>query len=70
MGSNQVRQIREERLLSKTELARKSGVSLLTIDRVETGMNCRVETKRKILLALGYGLSEKDKVFPDDERLR
>jgi len=69
-GSNQVRQIREERLISKTELARKSGVSLLTIDRVETGMNCRMETKRKILLALGYGLSEKDKVFPDDEMLR
>ncbi len=70
MGSNQVRQIREERLMSKTELARKSGVSLLTIDRVETGKNCRVETKRKILLALGYGVSEKSKVFPEDERLR
>ena len=70
MGSNQVRQIREERLMSKTELARKSGVSLLTIDRVETGKNCRVETKRKILLGLGYGVSEKSKVFPEDERLR
>ena len=66
MRSNQVRRIREKRLMSKTELARKSGVSNLTIDRVEKGRSCRMETKRKIILALGYGISEKDKVFPDD----
>jgi len=49
--------------MSKAELARKAGVSPITIDRIEKGMDCRMETKRKILLALGYELSDKDKVF-------
>ena len=66
MGRNAVRKIREALLISKAELARKAGVSPLTIDSVEKGKNCRLETKRKILLALGYDLSGKDKVFPED----
>jgi predicted transcriptional regulator len=64
VGVNLVKKIREELLISKSELARKAGVSPLTIDRVENGMNCRMDTKRKIISALGYGVSEKDKVFP------
>jgi len=52
--------------MSKAELARKAGVSPLTIDRVEQSKNCRMETKRKLLIALGYSLSEKDKIFPED----
>jgi hypothetical protein len=36
------------------------------MDRVEKGKDCRMETKRKIILALGYELSEKEKVFPED----
>jgi len=63
MGKNSLRHIRESFLMSKAELARKAGVSPITIDRIEKGFNCRMETKRKILLALGYKLSEKDKVF-------
>lgn len=66
LGQNFVKGIREERLMSKAELARKAGVSPLTIDRVEQGKSCRMETKRKIILALGYKLSEKDKIFPED----
>ncbi len=66
MGQNMVKKIREELLMSKAELARKAGVSPLTIDRVEKGMRCRMETKRKIILALGYKLSDKDKIFPED----
>lgn len=50
--------------MSKAELARKAGVSPITVDRIEKGMDCRMETKRKILLALGYKLSDKDKLFP------
>ena len=61
---NNVRKIREQQLMSKAELARKAGISALTIDRVESGMNCRMDTKRKIILALGCKLSEKEKVFP------
>jgi transcriptional regulator with XRE-family HTH domain len=62
---NMVKAIRESKLMSKSELARKSGVSALTINRVERGESCRVETMRKIILALGYSLDEKNKVFQD-----
>ncbi len=63
MGRNIVKKIREELLMSKAELARKAGVSSLTIDRIEKGKSCRMETKRKIIIALGYELSDKNKVF-------
>ena len=66
LPQNIVREIREELLMSKAELARKAGVSPLTIDRIERGKNCRMETRRKIILALGYNLSDKDKIFPED----
>ncbi|MBW2283537.1 MAG: helix-turn-helix domain-containing protein [Deltaproteobacteria bacterium] len=66
MANNQIKSVRERLLMSKAELARKAGVSPLTIDRVERGRDCRVETKRKIILALGYGLSDKEKLFPQD----
>jgi len=66
LGQNLVREIREQLLMSKAELARKAGVSPLTIDRIEKGKSCRMETKRKIILALGYKLSNKDKIFPEN----
>ena len=66
LGQNVVKTIREELLMSKAELARKAGVSSLTIDRIEKGKDCRMETKRKIILALGFELSDKSKVFLDD----
>jgi DNA-binding XRE family transcriptional regulator len=65
MGNETLKEIRESFLMSKAELARKAGVSPVTLDRIEKGKNCRLETKRKILLALGYNLSEKEKVFPE-----
>ena len=37
MGNDVLKQIREELLMSKAELARKAGVSPLTIDRIEKG---------------------------------
>ena len=60
---NNVRKIREGLLLSKAELARRAKISVLTIDRVEKGMTCRMDTKRKIILSLGLQLSDRDKVF-------
>ena len=66
LAHNAVKEIRERLLMSKAELARKAGVSPLTIDRIEKGENCRMETKRKIILALGYDLSDKDKLFTED----
>jgi DNA-binding XRE family transcriptional regulator len=62
---NVVKKLREQRMMSKAELARLAGVSPVTIDRIERGEDCRLETKRKIILALGFSLSEKDKVFTD-----
>ncbi|RII30671.1 MAG: XRE family transcriptional regulator [Geobacter sp.] len=62
---NNVKAIRESRLMSKSELARKAGISPLTIDRIERGESCRLETMRKIILALGFSLDEKNKVFQD-----
>ena len=58
--------------MSRAELAREAGISALTVDRVEHGKNCRMDTKRKIILALGLKLADKDKVFApiieEDER--
>ena len=64
---NNVKKIREERLTSKSELARKAGISVLTIDRIEKGMSCRVSTMRKVILALGYKLQDKNRIFPDEK---
>lgn len=61
---NRVQKFREAALLAKAELARKAGVSESTIDRVEAGHDCRMETKRKILFALGLSLSDSTKLFP------
>lgn len=61
---NNVRRFREELLMSKAELARKASLSALTIDRVEQGMPCRMDTMRKILLALGLKLADKERIFP------
>ena len=63
MSTNNVRKIREALMMSKAELARKAGLSTLTVDRVEAGKACRLDTKRKILHALGMKVSERESVF-------
>jgi DNA-binding XRE family transcriptional regulator len=60
---NTGRKIREKLIMSKAELARNAGISPLTVDRIEKGMSCRIETKRKIILAFGYDLSDKGLIF-------
>ncbi len=65
MSKNSLKKIRESFLMSKSELARKANLSPITIGRIEKGMPCRMETKRKIILALGFNLSEKTKIFKD-----
>ena len=49
-------------MMSKAELARKASVTVQTIDRIEKGNECRLDTKRKIILALGYKLGERTKI--------
>ena len=65
---NRVRELREDRLMTQAQLARKAKVALRTIHSVEKGMNCRMDTKRKILLALGMRFEDKDQVFPPSRR--
>jgi DNA-binding XRE family transcriptional regulator len=65
---NRVRELREDRLMTQAQLARKARVALRTIHSVEKGMNCRMDTKRKILLALGMRFEDKDQVFPSGRR--
>jgi len=54
-------------MMSKAELARKASVTVQTIDRIEKGNECRLDTKRKIILALGYKLSDRASLFDDVE---
>jgi DNA-binding XRE family transcriptional regulator len=51
-------EIREQRLMSRAELARKAEISPLTILKIEKGQRCRPETARKIIHGLGH--SEED----------
>ena len=63
---NNVRRLRIEHMLSKAELARRANLSVLTIDRVEKGYGCRMDTKRKILEALGLGIADRVRVFGEE----
>ena len=63
MSKNNLKEIRESLMISKAELSRNANISPLTITRIERGKPCRMETKRKIVLALGLEISDKDKVF-------
>lgn len=65
MVLNRVKEIRESLLMSKAELARKAGISPLTIDRIEKGAICRMSTMRKIILALGFTTADREAVFPE-----
>ena len=60
---NNVKKIREAKMLSKSELARLAGISPLTLQRIEKGKDCRMATKRKILLALGLTIEQKHTLF-------
>ncbi len=61
--SNNVKKVREAKMLSKAELARMAAISPLTLDRIEKGKDCRMATKRKILLALGLSIEQKNTLF-------
>ena len=60
---NNVQRLREDQLLTKAELARRAGISPLTVSRIESGFECRMDTQRKIILALGLTPSDRRKVF-------
>ena len=63
---SKLRRYREDNLISKAELSRKAGVSPITISRIEEGFPCRIDTKRKILEALGLVVKDKYLVFGEE----
>jgi DNA-binding XRE family transcriptional regulator len=63
---NTLKSYRQQVLISRTELARKAGLSRQTIERIEKGKDCHQETKRKIILALDLRCSEKHKIFGNE----
>ncbi|MBW2603689.1 MAG: helix-turn-helix transcriptional regulator [Deltaproteobacteria bacterium] len=66
MSKNRLKKIRESLMISKAELSRNANISPLTITRIERGKPCRMETKRKIVLALGLEITDRDKVFGEN----
>jgi len=66
LAASRLKELRENRMISRSELARKARVSTLTIARIERGEPCRKDTKRKILAAFGLKPLDKDKVFPEN----
>jgi DNA-binding XRE family transcriptional regulator len=60
---NNVKKLREAKMISKAEFARVANISTLTLDRIEKGMACRMATKRRITLALGLKTADGNKVF-------
>ena len=66
MNKNCLREIRESLMISKAELSRKANIAPATITRIEDCMPCRMETQRRIVLALGYKISDSDKIFASD----
>ena len=69
MSKNSLKKIRKSLMMSKAELARRANISDKTIARIENGISPRLETKRKIILALGLKISDKNKVFGEDVEL-
>jgi DNA-binding XRE family transcriptional regulator len=57
---------REDKLISKSELAKKADISPITLERIEQGQACRIETKRKIIMALGLTIEQKNLVFEEE----
>jgi predicted transcriptional regulator len=49
---NPLKALREKLLISRSELARKTSLSVMTLQRIESGKPCRLDTKRKIVEAL------------------
>jgi predicted transcriptional regulator len=65
---NPLKILRERLLISRSELARGAGVSYMTVQRIEEGKPCRLDTKRRIVKALGFNPWLKGAKVPFPER--
>src|SRR5436309_16110194 len=63
---NRVQKFREAALMAKAELARRAVVSESIVDRIEAGHDCRLETKRMILVVLRLPTELGGKLLPGD----
>jgi|ETNmetMinimDraft_26_1059896.scaffolds.fasta_scaffold318313_1 transcriptional regulator with XRE-family HTH domain len=63
--TNRVRELRENQEMTPEELARKAGLSIITINRIEEGASCRPGTKRRLLSGLGFQFENRAYVFPE-----
>ena len=64
---NPLKTARERLMMSKSELARRAGVSLVTLGRIEEGRPCRLDTKRRVVKVLGFNpwLNYENTSFPE-----
>jgi DNA-binding XRE family transcriptional regulator len=51
---NPLKVVRERLVISRSELARNANISFMTVQRIEHGKPCRLDTKKKIVAALGF----------------
>ena len=51
---NPLKSVREKFLISRAELARRTSLSVMTLQRIENGKPCRIDTKGEIVKALGF----------------
>ena len=63
MSKNSLKEIRESLMISKVEFARKTDLSPKTITRIEQGLPCRMDTKRKIIRTLRSINSDENEVM-------
>jgi len=66
--SNPLKAAREGLMISKSEFARRAGVSLITLGRIEQGRPCRLDTKRRVVKVLGFNPWLGDEKFSFPER--
>ena len=67
-SENPLKALREKLLISRSELARRTSLSVATLGRIEKGKSCRLDTKRKIVEALRFNPWLKDEKSSVPER--
>jgi len=67
ISAENLKAVREKLMISRSELARKASLSVMTLQRIEKGKPCRLDTQRKIVEALGFNpwLNKERTSFPE-----
>jgi predicted transcriptional regulator len=72
LAENPLKALREKLLITRSELARRTNLSVATLARIENGNPCRLDTKRKIVEALQVNpwLEDEKSSSPEREESR